>query len=338
MRHQTLGRKAFTLVELLVVIAIIGILIALLLPAVQAARATARRMSCTNNLKQFALAMHNYHDSYRCFPGLGTSSMTSFSAQAKILPFAEQKVLKSLIDFNEPLFTGSSHSQTLNPVQVEAARHVVPMFRCPSDGEIDTYTEYYTNTGQAFAGGNYVVCSGSGIGTNYDIRYPTDGLFFYGSARAIRDIQDGTSNTALISETILGNHKETSGSEADDPTRQIASSSASPNSGAPGLAGIVDPDLAGLVNGATSWKGNRASAWIVGKSYTSTFCTYARPNSQIPDWFSMGIGFFAARGSHPGGANVALADGSVRFASDTIDLQTWRALGSCDGGELPEQF
>ena len=327
-------RSAFTLVELLVVIAIIGILIALLLPAVQAARGAARRMSCTNNLKQCTLALHNYHDTYRCFPGLGTSSRYSFSVQARLLPFAEQKNLQDLIDFGQSLFLGSLHSQRLNPAQAAAAGTVVGMLRCPSDGEDDVYTEYYTQSGQAFVGGNYMACSGSGTGTSYDIRYPTDGLFYYGSARGFRDLLDGTSNTVAMSETLLGSHSDTSGSLPQDPLRQIASARVSPNSGAPGLQGIADPDLASLVAAATRWKGNRASAWIVGKSYTTTFSTYMPPNSPISDWFAMGIGFYAVRSHHPGGANVALSDGSIRFVSETVNLQTWRALGTIAGGEV----
>ena len=336
MFHKSLTRRGFTLVELLVVIAIIGVLIALLLPAVQAAREAARRMSCTNNLKQCALALHNYHDTYRCFPGFGTSSLYSFSVQAKLLPFAEQKNLQDLIDFKQPLFLGSSHSQTLNPAQADAARTVVAMFRCPSDGENEVYTEYNTGPGEAFAGGNYLVCSGSGTGTNYDIRFPTDGLFYYGSACAFRDIQDGTSQTVVMSETLLGNHRDTPACE--DPKRQIAFSRVTPNQGSPGLSGIVNPDIAALVATAISWRGYRASGWIIGKPYTSTFCTYVPPNTRVSDWHSMGIGFHAARSLHPGGVNAALGDGSVRFVSETIDLNTWRALGTCAGGEVAGQF
>jgi len=329
-------RKGFTIIELLVVITIIGILIALLLPAVQAARQAARKMSCANNLKQCTLALHNYHDTYGCFPGFGTSSLCSFSVQAKLLPFAEQESLQDLIDFKQPLFLGTAHNQSLNPAQAAAARRRVAMFRCPSDGENQIYTEYYTQPGEAFAGGNYLVCSGSGTGTNYDIRFPTDGLFYYGSARAFRNIHDGTTHTVVMSETLLGNHRDTR--EPEDPKRQISFSVVRPNHGSPGLSGIVNPDIAALVATAIKWRGYRASAWIAGKSYTSTFCTYMAPNTPVPDWHSMGIGLYAARSLHPGGVNAALGDGSVRFVSETIDLNTWRALGTCAGGEVASQF
>ena len=282
--------------------------------------------------------MHNYHDTYRCFPGLGSSTLYSFSVQAKLLPFAEQKNLQDLIDFGQPLFLGGHHSQSLNPAQADAARMVVPMFRCPSDGERDIYTEYYTQGNQAFAGGNVMVCSGSGTGTNYDVRYPTDGLFYYDSARAFRDVQDGTSNTVVMSEALLGNHRTTRGPQPESPDRQIGFFMARPNSGSPGLQGIVDPDLGSLLPSVRFWRGSRASAWIVGKSFTSTFCTYMPPNTPIPDLYSMGIGFFAARSNHPGGANAALSDGSVRFISETIDIDTWRALGTREGGEVLGEF
>lgn len=112
----------FSLVELLVVITIIGILVSLILPAVQAAREAARRMTCSNNLKQIGLALHNYHSQHTCFPGLGASSLASFSIQARLLPFVEQTNLQNLIDFAQPLYLGSSHSQTMNPAQANAAR------------------------------------------------------------------------------------------------------------------------------------------------------------------------------------------------------------------------
>ncbi|MBU4272558.1 MAG: DUF1559 domain-containing protein, partial [Planctomycetes bacterium] len=151
------ARPGFSLVELLVVITIIGILISLLLPAVQAAREAARRMSCANNLKQIGLALHNYHSHYNCFPGLGTTTSTSFSVQAKLLPFVEQENLRNLIDFTQPLYLGSSHSQTLNPAQAAAARTRLSLFRCPSDAGEDMYEE---KPGEVLAGGNYVVCGG----------------------------------------------------------------------------------------------------------------------------------------------------------------------------------
>lgn len=324
--------KAFTLVELLVVIAILGILVGLLLPAVQAAREAARRMSCTNNLKQLGLALHNYHNTHNCFAGFGSSSLASFSPQARLLPYVEQVNLQNLIDFKQPLYLGDSHSQTLNPVQMLATRTVLPLFRCSSDAELDLYDE---KAGEVLAGGNYMVCSGSGRGTNYDLRYPTDGVFYYGSARGFRDLTDGSSNTAVMSESLLGPGRQVSGyfPGPQEGKRLIGFFMASPTSGSPGLAGIADPDLAPLAANATVWYGNRGFGWIVGKPLAASFCTYQTPNSPVPDMSSMGIGFYNARSNHRGGVNVLLGDGSVRFVADNVSRETWWALGSCGGGE-----
>lgn len=329
--------RGFTLVELLVVIAILGVLVSLLLPAVQAAREAARRITCTSHLKQLGLALHNYHDTYRCFPGFGTTTLTSFSVQARLLPFVEQRDLQSLIDFKQALYLGSSHSQTLNPAQASAAKTRVPLLRCPSDGWSDMSDE---GTAQAMAGGNYMVCSGSGTGTNYDLRYATDGLFYYGAARGLRDMTDGSSNTAAMAETLLGYGRDLSGPLPSPQAAQrlIGMFSGSPNPGSAGLAGVANPDLATLTANSTTWYGNRGFGWIVGKPATASFCTYQTPNSPIPDAVSMGIGFLGARSLHPGGINLLLGDGSVRFVAQNVKLPVWRALGTCSGNELAEAF
>jgi len=114
--------------------------------------------------------------------------------------------------------------------------------------------------------------------------------------------------------------------------------SASPNTGSPGLAGIVNPDVASLAGGATLWYGNRGFGWIVGKPLTASFCTYQTPNSGVPDVNSMGIGFYNARSLHPGGVNSLCGDGSVRLIAETIARETWRALGTVAGGESPDKY
>lgn len=342
-RRNPSGERArgFTLVELLVVIAIIGILIALLLPAVQQAREAARGAQCGNNLKQLALALHNYENTHRALPGLPSTSDYGFSAQARLLPFAEQGNLYKSIDFTRPLMLGSGGNQTLNPLHGSIARQEVPLLRCPSDGQQAIFENYNVSSGLAFAGTNYVVCTGSGVDTNYDTRAPTDGVFWCGSAVRFQDMTDGSSNTVVLSETLLGLGRDSTGPQPEDAKRQMARYSGGgmgpPGSGfttAPGH----NPDLAVAAAGAAEWQGFRAGAWIWGREHTTTFNTYASPNFRTPDVMKNGYGWFAARSLHPGGVRVALGDGTVRLVSDQVNLAVWRALGTRARGEVLGEF
>jgi len=329
--------RGFTLVEMLTVIAIIGILIALLLPAVQAAREAARRATCVNNLKQIGLALHIYHSAYNSFPGFGETSLTSFSVFARALPYVEQENLRRLIRFEEPLYVGSSHSQSLNPNQRDAAATRISLFRCPSDGGLkDTFQE---KAGEVLAGGNYAVCGGSGEGTTYDLRYPTNGAFYYNSATSFQNFLDGSSNTMLVSEMCLGPGENRTGClpQTRERFRLIGFLQGfSPQSGQAGLQGLSNPtldQLKMLADQSQTWYGNRGFGWIVGKPKATGFVAYLPPNCDIPDMESMGIGYHSARSQHPGGVNALFADGHNQFISDTVNIGTWRALATIQGGE-----
>jgi type II secretory pathway pseudopilin PulG len=326
------------LVELLVVVTIIGILLALLLPAVQAAREAARRMSCSNKLKQFALALHNYETVHGAFPGLAPSSQYGYSVQAKLLPYIEQTNLHDLIDYRQPLMLGSGGSQRLNPVNAQAAGQELDIFLCPSDGTKVRFTDSTTGS-SSFAGTNYVVCTGSGVDKTYDTRARTDGMFWWGSATRFRDMRDGTSHTVVASETLLGLGYDTTGPTPQDPMRQMARYPGG-GMGAPGEGFLTspghNPDLASAAAAVTNWSGFRGGSWIWGREHTSTFNTYATPNFPVSDVMKNGFGWFAARSAHPTGVHAAYGDGSVPFVSNSIQQAIWRAMGTCCKGDTVE--
>ena len=331
--------RGFTLIELLVAIAIIAILIALLLPAVQQAREAARRTQCKNNMKQIVLAMHNYQSTYTVFPGLPSSSPYGFSVQARILPYVDQKNLQDLIDFDIPLMLGSGGRQSLNPVHAAAAGQPLKLFLCPSEPEPPIFQNANTGANQ-FAGTNYVVCTGSGTDSNYDTRARTDGMFYWGSATRFRDMTDGSSNTLVLAESLMGNKVDGSG-PVQDPSRQMAryrgGGMAAPGQGFTGAPGH-NPDIAAAAAGAGRFDGRGRSSWIWGREHLTTFNTYMTPNNVNPDVHRNGFGWFAARSMHQGGVQVGLGDGSVRFVTENIDGNVWLALGTADGGEVIGEF
>ena len=334
-------RNGFTLVELLVVIAIIGILVGLLLPAVQAAREAARRMQCSNNLRQVALATHNYESSFKCVPGLTGSS--SFSPQARVLPFIEQANLQSLIDFRQPLLVGPAWNARFNPAMRIAISTVVPTFICPSDaGNPNFPTILADGTASTSAGLNYMFSYGSGTGTNYDDRYRTDGMVWENSWARFKDCTDGTSSTVLLAETVLGDQVNASVPSPTLPHRRIAnwSGTSSMPAGQAGFAIggalIQNPDLRTIFpSQTTTFRGDRGQSWIRGVPFSTVINGYMAPNSSIPDIGVHGRGFYSSRSYHSGGSMHAMLDGSVQFMSNNTDLVSYRALFSRNGGEVP---
>ena len=320
-------------------IAIIAVLIALLLPAVQAAREAARRAQSTNNLKQMGLALHNYESSNGCFPGTGGAVYSGFSVQSRILPFMEGANLVNSMNFNLPLLaisTAHGFSISFSLQQTTAASTVVQAFLCPSDAMSPVYPAYPYSTPSA--GTCYVACTGSGIGTYYDSTFPTDGVFWDNSATRFADITDGSSNTMYMSQCLLGLGQDSTGPNLLQPFRQEVniSGSVSPSSVAPGGFGPAysSPNLATLAAGATSWRGDRGVSWILGTESVVSFSAYQTPNSKIPDVFGHGLGWFAARGPHPGGVLALTGDGSVKFIKDSVNIASWRALSTRAGGEV----
>ena len=351
--------RGFTLIELLVVIAIIAILIALLLPAVQQAREAARRTQCKNNLKQIGLALHNYESTHSVLPSVysyGAATTGNYSVQAQLLPYMEQSSLHNLIDFSEKMQIGCCPGD-LSPSVIVPAKTVLPVFRCPSDPGPDVFEVVTGNRGGAtgrtdlYAGTNYHMNQGTGLGTNYDGRAQTDGLVWTNSKVKFAHITDGMSNTAAFAESVMGLPQQT----VSAPTNRKDRRRSYINVACVWYSSAVPPSPAGLANGfqpphdpaqfeaaavaiSRGWAGQRGAGWIHGREYWTNYHHYHTPNSEVPDMGTCGNGIFGARSEHTGGVNVVMCDGSVRFVGDSIDLNTWRALGTRSGGEVIGEF
>lgn len=349
-------RSAFTLVELLVVIAIIGVLVSLLLPAVQAAREAARRTQCTNNMKQFALALHNFESAFSSFPA--TDVPNGFSVQARLLPYMEQGNLQNLLDFKQPAFTGAFNAQVPNTLFVSAFATPLPVMLCPSD---PAPAVVKGNGGFAYGGVNYMVSTGSGKGTNYDRRWPTDGIVYENSKVTFGDVRDGTSNTVVMSEStrsIGASMTLPAGTTPTAPYQYTLNGSTGVDSALQAVPGhkatggawssfvnsagmISNPDLSVVWPTMTGWRGatdstmrGRGISWASTGTMSTLTNGYSPPNSRIPDLAIHNNGYFAPRSFHSGGAMVALGDGSVRMLNNDIDTLLHRNLHSCNGGEV----
>ncbi|MEZ6071759.1 MAG: DUF1559 domain-containing protein [Pirellulales bacterium] len=325
-------RRAFTLVELLVVIGIIGLIAAMLLPAVQAARESARRSQCTNNLRQIGLAVQNFESANGVLPTGADSrpvpgepnhpySFYRWSMLAHVLPYVEQSNVHMMIDLAVPMY-GTDFQVT--PENRRAVAQYVPMFLCPSDRE--------QPVAQGFGPTNYAACAGSGVGggTPFD----TDGSFFINSRLRLARIGDGTSNTAFISESLLGTGPSNlTERELLDPQTMYSFV-------------FVAPLRDAMCASASKWNVNdpRGFSWANGEYRCALYNHYYPPNHDAPDCMAAKTfgppeerfapyGWRTARSRHPGGVNLGMGDGSVRFLADAVDLGVWKAFSTRDGGE-----
>ncbi len=323
-------RRGFTLVELLVVIAIIGVLIALLLPAIQAAREAARRSQCANNLKQFGLALHNHECAKKCFPaGLVSNEVGSAifaSAHAALLPYFEEVALSALWDQKKQF--------SQQPPQLLAA--VVPVFICPSNDKANPFTlSALGNFGMptVYGATDYVLSKGSTdtfCVTVHDLPRERRGCFYVNLATRIAEIEDGTSKTMAIGEGVGGaNWPLCHGAKCQSPLP-------------PGEGTI--PEQAWSIGAAGS-----VNFESIGIYYSGIWASTLEPPNKRPVTASfIDIGGLADcrsseeggphsapnfRSDHPGGAQFLFADGSARLLADTIDSTTYRALSTIAGGE-----
>ncbi len=336
------ARPGFTLVELLVVIAIIGILVALLLPAVQAAREAARRSSCRNNLKQLALAIHNYQVTTGVFPPsfcfmhpIPTTAAEqtgggNWSAQARILPFIEQVTIHNHIDFkrdyNAAALPDGTKVRTLRIGPYLCPDEINDVQRMGASGPEHYPLSYGVNLGVWFV---YDPVTNRG----------GEGAFFPNSRLSPADFRDGMSNTLCAAEV-----------KAYTPYMR--------NAALPDPTLPLDPTLVGSLGGEAKlgpelMKNTGHTEWPDGRSHQTGFTTVFTPNTIAAhsvggkeydiDWTNQQEGKSAtvktyaavtARSFHTGAVNVALMDGSVTGIADQIDLSVWRALSTRAGGEI----
>jgi prepilin-type N-terminal cleavage/methylation domain-containing protein/prepilin-type processing-associated H-X9-DG protein len=308
-------RAAFTLIELLVVIAVIGILISLLLPAVQKVRESANRTQCVNNLKQLGLAFHNYHDVNKALPFAAATAFydppagfgNSFDRRTwffYLLPLIEQGNLY------RQMAASIATPPTSYTCYAPGATVTVPTMVCPSDRlgvknkTFGTPTfDYFFGNYAACAGNSYFTPAGDGGGQQLN------GMFFALSKTRFADVSDGLSQTLAASELVVApdvTFYDTRGSIYD---------------------GISEGPLF-----STIYAPNNLS---IGDNQVYCQSTPQAPCASSPTYTNA---FQLARSYHPGGVNAVLGDGSVRFVSNNVDLNTWHALGSRNGAEVAADF
>ena len=336
-------RAGFTLIELLVVIAIIAVLIALLLPAVQAAREAARRAQCTNNLKQFGLALHNYHAAQNTFP-MGTTlqyayvgqstewQWNTWSVHAQLLPFLEQTPIYNTINFYFPCV-----ATTGGPAATTALYVKINSFLCPSDG----------NAGMSFINSYY---GSMGPSVGYITQTQSSGLFAQETSKSIAAVTDGTSNTVATSERLVGSPNQPDHYPGNGMDNVSGGSGVwwayTAQSNLPGfMVSLQLCNAAWQANLTTQSCYNSAGEyWAWGTPGMTLFNTLVPPSSTQYPWNSCRTGcggcgtdssnIVNATSRHPGGANVGMADGSVRFVKSSLSMLTWMQLGTISGGEV----
>ena len=332
-------RNAFTLIELLVVIAIIGVLIALLLPAVQAAREAARRAQCTNNLKQLGIALHNYADSLGalpptlCITGLAPSTVTwtnGWGAHPRLLPYHEQGNIFNSFNFDLLMYT---------PENVTATAVRLTTLLCPSD---TAPRDFLHDKGGRMSVCNYGYCQGDWyVWGGFQFPQRNRSAFGPNMSRRWAELSDGLSQTLLMSEG-----KAYFPYYRDCPTLQNVNN---PN--------VIPPPDADPYTIVPEYRGGCAlrieghNEWVESGVHHTGFTTAWPPNKRIqggPNGELADVDInsrrektggptfaaITARSHHPGGVNTLLGDGSVRFVKNSVSGYVWRALGTVAGSEV----
>ena len=330
-------RTAFTLVELLVVMAIIGILIALLLPAVQAAREAARRMTCTNNLKQISLALHTYHDATRGFPASTGFSYAGnafplidneatyplFGPHVALLPYIEQSAVFERFNAACQQYRSNPPGFALADAGNDWMRAKIGGFSCPSGTQRTNGLGDIAGVGQVCSN-SYAFSMGDYAGGTHITKQNNRGAFGgHKQFRSMGSFSDGTSNTVVFCESVVG---EMNSNRVKGNISVVGGGGADAMTPDECLAKSPDKKILTPANEIYA----RGEAWFLGIPAMNAFLTVLPPNSpscanqqdtanHIMEWFA---GIYSASGYHTGGVNVGLGDGSVTFVSDTISSTT----------------
>jgi prepilin-type N-terminal cleavage/methylation domain-containing protein/prepilin-type processing-associated H-X9-DG protein len=316
--------RAFTLVELLVVIAIIGILVALLLPAIQAAREASRRSNCISNLRQFGLAMHNFESSRKYFPQgditVGTSN--GLSVHARLLSYMEEAQLQDLVDTNY----GYDHANNSTARMTRVA-----MFECPSDSNVNLVADINVVTSGAPT--NYHVSQGSGIlwsvwpaAAPNDTQPQPNGVMIRNYKITPADVTDGLCHTAAFSERNLGDGSNSVSTVESD----TYAPGTYPNSPDEALQQCNAIDIGDLSKQSLSDVG---MPWVRAYHTTTMYFHGSTPNGRSCA-YPPGRIMTTASSRHSGGVNLLMCDGSAKFVRDEVNINIWRAIGSRNGEEV----
>tara|TARA_R110002049_G_scaffold4601_4_gene31948 strand:+ start:223206 stop:224375 length:1170 start_codon:yes stop_codon:yes gene_type:complete len=368
-RGPASARSAFTLIELLVVVAIIGILVGLLLPAVQSAREASRRLKCQNHLKQITLALHNYHDVHRSMPvsmtgsdqfADGSAGSGFHSWMVRLLPYIEQSALYDRVHFESPLSDRTDYafdsdyadySIDSSHIDADVIAAVVPTYLCPSDPE----SKLQFSLGAATAPGSYAGNIGwprlsTGPGRTSPLQKQNGVIGLSNPASAdnwqqprvkFADITDGLSNTLAVAERVIATvfvASDAFGSSRITPTTPLSMQSFC-GGGSTGRS--LDRWVRyceGVTLADANYSESHGHAWMSGWTFAANHFIPVIPvnqrNCHVYGGEDDGMNLVTPSSHHSGGIHCSMADGSVRFLSESIDRNLYWALGSRNGGEV----